>query len=396
MPTDPASTGTDMNICIVSLAGYHVLSADADVIHVGGAEVQIVAVARGLLGRGHQVSFITRDHGQGDSLDVNGIRVFKTFSADAGWPIIRFVWPRWTSVWSALTRAEPDVCLQAAGDSWTGIAAAWCRWANRPFVFVSMSEGDCDPRLPFLSTWRDQVLYRYGLRRAGAVVLQTEVQRRMMRDNFQIDGVVVRPCCAAPSDGSPDTTTGDGAPPGALLWIGRFSPEKRVEWFLDMAEACPDLTCHVVGGANEPTDYSESVTGRMHTMSNVVVHGFIPHKEIGSLYRAAGLLVTTSVVEGFPTTFMEAWGRGIPTVATVDPDGLIASHGLGGVAVDVPGLVREARRLLGSTEVWRTASGNVKRFFEANHSIDAAGTAYDDVLTSLVARGSEPAAACGA
>ncbi len=369
-----------MNICILSLPCFNLLSSDAGLTHIGGAEVQIVTLARGLLRQGHRVSFVTLDHGQPDGMEVGGLRIFKAFAPNAGLPGLRFFWPRLTSVRAALSRADPEVCIQPAADCWTGIAARWCRGAGRRFVFVSMSEADCDARLPFLHTRRDRILYRHGLRRADSVVVQTEVQRRMMRENFGIRSVVVRPCCQEPE--ADDCPLAPEAQAG-LLWIGRYSPEKRLDWFLDIAQACPNWLFHVVGKANDSSEYAKDLQARAASLSNVIEHGFVPHQEIGALYRKSRLLVTTSEIEGFPTTFMEAWARGIPTVATVDPDRLIAEHGLGAVADDVPGLIREIRSLLDNEDTWTVQSRNARSFFQQNHSVDAGASSYSQLLTAL-------------
>lgn len=374
-----------VRICVVSLNSYNLLAPHGDVRHVGGGETQIVALARGLRDRGHAVSFVTLDHGQQDGGVHDGIEVYKAHAPEAGLPIVRFLWPRMTAVWGALSRAKPDVCLQQCADVWTGVTAAWCRHHDRKFVFVAMSNADCDPDLPFLTTLRDRVVYRYGLRRTDRVIAQTQVQQRMFKTNFGVDSVLVRPCSPYdPSSNGQQASQVGGEPPRRdLLWIGRFVEGKRLEWFLDIAEACPDVACHVVGGANAPTAYANELVARAEAMPNVVMHGVVPFENMGDMYARASVLVSSSVVEGFPTIFMEAWARGIPVVTTFDPDNLVADHELGAVAVDSPGLVRGVRALLDDPQRWRQCSINAKRFFADHHTVEAAVRTYESVLTKL-------------
>jgi len=368
-----------MRVCILSLSSYNVLARDTAVQHIGGGEVQIVAIGRGLGRLGVPVSFVTHDHGQSDGVRMEGVTVHRTFRPDAGLPGLRF-FHRWSSVSRALSRANADAYVQAGADSWTGLAAFWCRWHDRSFVFVSMSEGDCRPDLPFLKTRRDRALYRYGLRHADAVVVQTEIQRRMMCENFGMEGVVIRPCCSTPEHGA---VAGIGSPQREIVWVGRFSPEKRLEWFLDIAEALPDVTCHAVGQANMDVPYSRRLVSRAKGMSNVVLHGFVPHERMGEIYRRSGLLVSTSQIEGFPTVFMEAWARGIPTVATVDPDHLIERYGLGATARDVSSLVAASRFLLDDPLHWRRCSDNARQHFANHHTIEAAAIAFSKLLAQV-------------
>src|SRR6185503_4911636 len=108
-----------------------------------------------------------------------------------------------------------------------------------------------------------------------------------------------------------------------VLWVGRFSPEKRLEWFLDLAAAVPEVEFHVLGAANRPSAYADALVRRAATLSNVVRHGHVAHDQVARFYAGARLLVLTSRFEGFPSTMMEAWSLGVPTVSTVDPDGVV-------------------------------------------------------------------------
>jgi glycosyltransferase involved in cell wall biosynthesis len=97
------------------------------------------------------------------------------------------------------------------------------------------------------------------------------------------------------------------------------------------------------------------------------VHGRIGDSQLWRLYAGASLLCCTSRLEGFPTTFLEAWSVGLPVVTTFDPDGLVAAHELGSV---VSTLEELASSLLDNRDSPRRAqwSQNALRFYEENYS----------------------------
>ena len=359
---------TPLRVGIVGLKCYDLLAGVPHPRYVGGAERQQVQLARGLAARGHQVALVTLDDGQEDGTVHGGVRVHTCYAVNDGIPVIRFVHPRWSGLVRAMRRADADVFYQMGGDAETGQVALWCAAAGRSFVFGLASDADVDPALPLLRSRRQRVLYRTGLRRAAAVVAQTDTQRERLRQAFTVDSTVIRNCTEDPGEDPRGPRVRAGNPRPRCLWVGRFVAVKRLELLLDLASAEPEWDFHVVGAANAANEYEQNLDARARALRNVTLHRGISDAALDEQYRRANVLVSTSRVEGVPTTFLEAWARGLPVVSTVDPDDAIAKGRLGAVAAPER-LAESVRAVL--AEDPETLGGRVRAHFLASHTIDA-------------------------
>jgi glycosyltransferase involved in cell wall biosynthesis len=382
---------TPLRVCIVGLKCYDLLTGAARPRYVGGAERQQVALARGLASRGHEVSLVTLEHGGGDGAVHHGVTVHSAYAAADGIPVVRFLHPRWSGLVKALRRSGADVFYQMGGDGETGQIALWCRMARKSFVFGLASDGDVDPALPLLRTRRQRVLYRAGLQRASAVVAQTDVQRARLRAAFGVDSTVIRNCSDDPGERPRMTDDRAGTARPRLLWVGRFVPVKRLELFLDLAASQPGWDCHVIGAANTADDYGRDLETRAASLPNVSVHRGISDASLDEQYRLADALVSTSIVEGVPTTFLEAWARGLPVISTVDPDGVIAARGLG--IVTKPENIADSVRAVLQQDA-AVLSTRIRAHYVATHTVDAYVSNFERLFAS-VTRTAVPQSAAG-
>jgi len=376
-----AATGR-LSICFVAPKNYPLLAERADLEHIGGAEVQRLLVARELARRGFAVSFVTLDYGQPDGIEHDGIRVYKMCRADAGWPAMRFVHPRWTGLWAALARADADFYYQRTAGVESGQVALWCRLRRRALVVAIASDAECDPRLPGKSR-RERWFFHYALRRARVVVTQTRAQAERLVKWSGVRATVIRSGTVAPPERPLDGATSAVLP--RVLWVGRFATPKRPQWLSELAAACPQWHFDVVGQANQPGNEWTPLLRELRARPNVTLHGYVPHAQIGRFYEQATLLLCTSLWEGYPNTFLEAWSRGLPVVSTVDPDGVIRRHGLGRVATtpdDIRGAIGE---LVSDSARWRACAERARSYVEQHHSIAAVGDAYERLLRVLAA-----------
>jgi len=176
-----------------------------------------------------------------------------------------------------------------------------------------------------------------------------------------------------------------------LLWLGRLTKQKGLEHLLDLAECCPELQFDLVGDTNTDSSYARRIIKRAGTLSNVVMHGRVPHSAVDSYYRQAAAMLCTSDWEGFPNTFVEAWSRGVPVATRWDADDLVSGNNLGVVAANVESLARKTRKLISSQVEWEACSRRARAFYLKNHTVEATAEAYERLFNQELALGTKTA-----
>jgi glycosyltransferase involved in cell wall biosynthesis len=367
-------------VCFLALDSYPILAGNPEAF-LGGAEVQQCLIAQYLARRGYEVSFVSWDYGQPDGAIVDGITVYNACRLGAGLRYLRFLYPRWTSIWNALRRANADIYYQRCAGIETGLLAAFCRRHQRKFVFAAASETDFDLERVIIPNRIVRWLYMYGLCRTAAIVTQTERQSALLRQNFGLEACLI-PNCWAEEPAAPKPS----AEPGFVLWVSTMRTWKRPELFLDLAEDLPEVRFVMAGGpaGGEGALFAQAEK-RARGITNLSFVGLIPFREIGHYFDHASLVVNTSEPkEGFPNTFLQAWCRGLPVVSFFDPDGVIRRHHLG-LAVDSPDAMRHGvLELMHDAGLYEQMQRNALEYFTDNHRIDRLGPRYEALFDGLM------------
>jgi glycosyltransferase involved in cell wall biosynthesis len=368
-------------ICFVAHYAYGAM-AGGHRGHIGGVERQTSLMARWFAGRGYTVSMLTCDEGQKDETVIDGVRILTMYRAGSGIRGLRFIWPKWTALNAAMNRADADLYYQNCAECVTGQTASWCLRHDRKFVFSVANDPDCDKRLPDLHTRHERVLYRYGLRAAHQIIVQTRRQQEMMRDSFGRDSAVLPMPCPGPSEDEYAKSGHCDHRSRRVLWIGRICEQKRPDRLLDLADACPDISFDFVGPAMD-SEYSRRICTRAEATRNVVWHGPASRERVSEFFRNARVLCCTSDYEGFPNTFLEAWSHGLPIVSTFDPDNTILERGVGRVAKNLAELSAGLRSLLDQPDSWQHASHVAREYYVQNHSMDIAMQRFEQIFRNV-------------
>lgn len=361
--------GKALSLCFVALHAWPVLSGDRQVPVVGGAEVQQAILARLLARRGHRVSMISLDYGQRDGAQIDGITVRKICAAHEGVPGLRFLHPRLTSLWRALHAVDADVYYYRSAAGWAGVVAEFCRRRGRRLVYAAASDKDFDPAQGGqIRNARDRWLFRRALALADSIVAQNERQRAACKANYGRDAVVIPSVYVPPRMDSASAKD-------LVLWVGTVHAGKRPELLFELARKLPQRRFVMIGGPGPDAAFYEAMRARAAEVPNLEFKGFLPLAEVERWFDRACVLVNTSTYEGMPNVFLQAWARGVPTVATVDVESPV--HRVGASAEELASLVEQA--------IGDAAQGRACReYFERTHSSAGVLERYERLLAELV------------
>jgi glycosyltransferase involved in cell wall biosynthesis len=362
-----------MKICIISLnlAAYFDTSPRS---RYGGAEVQAAFVASALAAAGQEVALVVADLLPDIAIPYPTV---SAFGARGGLPGLRFFHPRMSGIFDALDGVDADVYYQRNAGMVTGLTAHFCRRRGKVFVYGAGSDTDFSFRRVLIEGLRDRVLFQYGLRHADGVVVQSESQLGMSR------GIVAAPVRMIPNGALPATLPLTGRD-GAIVWAGGIRAVKRPELFIELARRIPEREFVVVGGGlPSERDYAAAVERTATGIPNLTFTGWLPHPEVIRHIARASLVVNTSMVEGFPNVYLEAWNHGVPVISFNDVDGIIERERLGVLCADIGQMETSIRSLLADNDRLRAMQEGARRVVEERFSPSVLGPRYVEFFEQL-------------
>ena len=382
--TMAATRSSPPSVCFVGLGNLPMLTREFATRRAGGAELQQTLLAKALARRGWPVSMIVADYGQPDGAAWDGVRTIKAYRPDEGIPVVRFLYPRWTKLHSAMARADAQIYYTSCAGAHLAQVVLFAKPRGRRVIFRIASNSDCDPGESLVQYWRDKVLYRYGLARADVVLAQTAHQQRALSENFakaaRIAPALIERAGRCRGFDERDIDA---------LWVGNIRSVKRPDLLLEVARKLPDIRFHMVGGPMPGADrLFEATRLEAARLPNVRFHGAVPHHDVHALYERTRMLVSTSEVEGFPNTYLQAWSHGAPVAGFLDPDGLLQAHGMGRAVRTVEELCAAVATLSRDGAQWQQASARARDYMERRCDEEKALGPYIAALTGM--RGASP------
>ena len=279
-------------------------------------------------------------------------------------------------LYRALSLLRPNVIYQRVGCAYTGIAAYYARRRGACLVWHAANDSDFDRKMRvlernFVRAFVEASLLAYGIRRADRVVVQTHHQATLLRDNFsrKADAVIANFHPAPNEIRVPDE-------PLRIVWIANFKRSKQPDAFLQLAEDLRELTCirFVMIGApalgGDTAQWNDVLMRRIAALPNLTYLGQLSQADVNCQLSGAYAFVNTSLYEGFPNTFVQAWLRGIPVVSLiVNPDGVLNGESVGIHAGTAQRLAEVIRRLVEDRALRDRMAQNAVKYAREFHSM---------------------------
>ena len=364
-----------LRICFLSLNSYPLLTRRENFEYIGGAEVEQVSLARELIARGYSVSFITYSHGGKQMEDFDGITIIKTYERDTANKMSTL--QKYRLILSALKKANADIYFHESGA--TGVLPLFCGIYRKKYVYRIASDAVVLNKPLFGShSFSQKIVNMLEIKRANSVVAQSNFQKRILKEKFGVESVVIKNGLVIPKD---DCKKHD---PPIVLWVGSISTVKQPHLFVELAKSLPQVNFEMIGGKGDPQLYEE-IKVASEKLPNLRFYGFIPFHKIDEYFKKASIFVNTSRIEGFPNTFIQAWAHRVPVVSlTVDPDGIIQNEKLGFRSGTFKQLISDVVALLNDEKLRKTMGENARKYVEREHDIKKTVKMYIKIFNQLL------------
>jgi glycosyltransferase involved in cell wall biosynthesis len=355
------------------------LQASSTVL-MGGAEIQADYIINEVLKHGHDVFYVS-DLIQKESgariKDVTYV-FLKSYGRKCSYrnarPLVRI-----------LKAIDPDVIYQRWRTPYTGVAAWYARKFGKKLVFQMSSAQDAlKNRIPLsrqlLASWISEHLGRYGARRADVIVAQSREQQRALLRHFHRESLLIPnghpvPCGPFPKPAIP-----------VVIWVANIKRLKQPEIFLNLARALEGVNAtFLLVGRPDLGSYQKKIERMAKSLPNVTYAGEQTQEGTNRFIASSSVLVNTSLYEGFPNTFVQAWMRETPVVSlNVDPDNILKEKEIGFCSGAFDRLVEDVRFLI-EHEAERVAMGKrAREFAMEHHDIELIGKKYLELFEGLV------------
>jgi glycosyltransferase involved in cell wall biosynthesis len=340
---------------------------------VGGAERQQWLLARALAAAGWQVTVGVRQSLEYKRrVDIEGVRF-----VGIGEGQILLSWYRF------LKAEQPDWWYWRCASHLLGLATIAAKFANVRIIFAVGFDSDVNIRYALYQRPRWWPLYALGVAWADKIFVQNDKQLMSLPRQWRTKTWKVPSITPEPGAVIPQTQRAH-----YVAWVAMLRKFKRPDLLIEIAGKAPDLCFVVCGGLTTFTaapGYGEKMVESLQALPNVQYLGQVAPAEALRVISEAAIFLSTSDEEGFPNTFLQAWGAGTPVISLrIDPDQVIERYALGRVSCTVQQAIIDIRDLLGSPEAREAISGRARQYVANHHSSSALVSMLENVTLGIL------------
>jgi len=381
------------SISFICPFAFPLLSGEKVSAAAGGAEHQLVLFGAMLKKNNWEVSFIVSRPEPGSANRTLLPVHFADFSYLGGSK--RRILNSWISLLQAMAKADAECyCLKLPGHL-LAPASIFCKIRKRKLIFWAQKAVDSLPHERIKTDGIASRMMDWGLRRADVVIAQTSQQRKEFKENYGIEAYVV-PNIYVNSE-QLQAVSPDAQNAVDILWVGNSLANKRQEIVLELARLMPNRNFAIAMNKIDKTRFA-AAQETAEKLKNIVFLGALTQEEVQQWFKKTKLFLNTSLREGFPNTFLQAWASGVPVVSlNVDPDNVIEQHKLGKVVekniAERTNFPQKAELLIGPVEellkeerLRREMGEAAFSYVMAHHAPDKVTKKLTDILEGVISK----------
>ncbi len=232
-----------------------------------------------------------------------------------------------------LNQIKPNLIYQRVANSYTGIAAYYARHNKCKMVWHIANEPDVLPfegKLSFNIAFRyvEKKILEYGIAHADCIIAQTEKQGKLLQKYYgRTPAAVIPNFHPLPKEKIIKNN------PVKIVWVANLKPKKQPEVFIRLArdlQVMKGAQFIMIGAFQGSTLWRENLLADMNKVNNLTYLGVQTQEQVNTILSGAHIFVNTSLFEGFPNTFIQAWMRKVSIVSlNVNPDGIFDDGRIG-------------------------------------------------------------------
>lgn len=316
-------------------------------INRGGAEYQSYLIAQEFKKK-YDVFYISVGHDDDKVFDEDGFRIY-TMKAPSFFVFNNLYFLLKGKIFQILQKEKPDVVYQRVGYSATGIASKYCKNHNSKMIWHIANRPDA---VPFQFKFSKTVLFdyvekkfaEYGMKNTNYIIAQTEYQNELLKKNYRRSCDIILPNFHP----NPEEKT-ERKMPVRVVWVSNIKRFKQPEMYVNLADMFRNDSKveFVMIGRSGLHKFQQTFNEKINKLKQFNYKGELPIEEVNRILAESHILINTSLYEGFPNTFIQAWMRKVPVISlNVDPDDIIKDNKIGFHSNTFEQLVTDTKTLI--------------------------------------------------
>ena len=368
-----------MKVCIISHFGYPLYKEDSSSQFGGGSEVQLYLLSKEFSKNvTFEVNVILGDYGDNN----NQIEVLDKLKLYNILPLKRNFFNYFRFLFNFffyLIKINPDIIIQRAISVTTGLTATYCMLFRKKFIYSVANKPDVDSSKNNLI----HKIFRFGLKHADYVIAQNHEQMDLLKKlkiKNPAHALVLK-------SGYPLRKSGiDISSKSDILWVGRAVNWKRPELFIKLALIFKNHNFKMICTKYVDQEYWEDIKKLTENIPNLQFIEFVKFSEIENYFKKAKVYINTSIYEGFPNTFLQAFKYATPVISlNVNPNNIFDDYNIGYYCNDNLDLLKEKlSELMQNSELQETIGRNAYSYVSKFHDIEIIGKQWIKVINFIM------------